>query len=80
MYEECPERQKDVARCDLLGLPWPLHGHILAELATCSGENVDGISGVQIGPGATPLTRMPFSTSASDRERVNATIAPFVDA
>jgi len=34
--------------------------------------------GVQIGPGATPFTRIPFSTSESASERVNATIAPFV--
>ncbi len=38
------------------------------------------MSGVQIGPGATPLTRMPLSTSACDSERVSATIAPLVAA
>ena len=36
------------------------------------------MSGVQIGPGATALTRMPFSISASDSERVIETIAPLV--
>jgi hypothetical protein len=36
------------------------------------------MSGVQIGPGATPFTRMPFSTSFFANERVKATIAPFV--
>jgi hypothetical protein len=44
-----------------------------------SPSKVAGISGVQIGPGATPFTRMPRSTSARDSERVNATIAPLVD-
>jgi len=31
------------------------------------------------GPGATPFTRMPFSARACDSERVNDTIAPFVE-
>jgi hypothetical protein len=38
-----------------------------------------GMSGVQIGPGATAFTRMPRSTRFSASERVNATIAPFVE-
>jgi len=37
-----------------------------------------GMSGVQTGPGATPLTRIPFSTSASESDRVKATMAPLV--
>jgi hypothetical protein len=40
---------------------------------------VDGISGGQIGPGATPFTRIPFLASACDSERVNAAIAPLVE-
>jgi hypothetical protein len=40
---------------------------------------VDGMSGVQIGPGATPLTRMPLSASACESERVKAVIAPLVE-
>ena len=35
------------------------------------------MSGVQIGPGATPLTRMPCPTSALASDRVKATIAPY---
>jgi len=46
--------------------------------ATLSAGNVDGISGVQIGPGATALTRIPRSAKAFDKERVNAAMAPFV--
>ena len=39
-----------------------------------------GFSGVQIGPGATPFTRMRRLTrsSFSESERMNAVIAPFV--
>ena len=48
------------------------------KLCTFLPGNVDGISGVQIGPGATPLTRIPFFTTAWASERVNVTIAPFV--
>ena len=39
---------------------------------------VAGWSGVQIGPGATAFTRMPFSIRFSDSERVKAVIAPLV--
>ena len=37
-----------------------------------------GLSGVQMGPGATAFTRMPSSMRFSDSERVNAVIAPLV--
>src|SRR5687768_8508777 len=47
--------------------------------ATLSASNVDGMSGVQMGPGATAFTRMPRSASESASERVNDTIAPLVD-
>ena len=39
----------------------------------------NGLSGVQIGPGATPFTRMPFSIRFFDKERVKAVIAPLVE-
>jgi hypothetical protein len=46
----------------------------------CSSK-LAGISGVQIGPGATPLTRIFFCFhSAWLRLRVKATIAPLVAA
>jgi hypothetical protein len=38
------------------------------------------MSGVQIGPGATAFTRIFFSARFSASDRVNPTIAPFVDA
>jgi hypothetical protein len=40
--------------------------------------NVEGISGVHIGPGATALTRMLRSARALASDRVNATMAPLV--
>jgi len=46
--------------------------------ATSSASKVDGINGVQIGPGATPLTRIPRSARFIDSERVKAVIAPLV--
>src|SRR4029079_6448935 len=38
----------------------------------------NGLSGVQMGPGATAFTRMPFLTRFFESERVNAVIAPLV--
>ena len=38
----------------------------------------NGLSGVQIGPGATPFTRIPSPTRFSESERVKAVIAPLV--
>src|SRR5262249_35654726 len=61
---------------------WAGQGDAIGTLAPCfatrSGSNEAGMSGVQIGPGATALTRMPSSIKASDSERVKLTIAPFV--
>jgi len=54
-------------------------GVSVPNFSTLSGGKVDGISGVQIGPGATPFTRMPFLISDWLSARVNATIAPLVD-
>src|SRR3954454_24074544 len=48
--------------------------------AAASGVVVDVISGVQTGPGATALTRMPRSISSFERPFVKVTIAPFVEA
>jgi hypothetical protein len=46
--------------------------------ATSSGLKLDGMSGVHIGPGATPFTLIPSFTSALASERVKVTIAPRV--
>jgi hypothetical protein len=62
------------------GSPARFSGTSEPNLATLSGGKVEGISGVQIGPGATPFTRMFFSARFSDSDRVKATIAPLVDA
>ena len=40
---------------------------------------VDGIKGVQTGPGAMALTRMPLPTCWLLKPRVKLTMAPFVD-
>ena len=44
------------------------------------GEPPNGLSGVQIGPGATPFTLMPSSIRFSESERVKAVMAPLVEA
>jgi hypothetical protein len=61
------------------GWPGRPMGTSLPKAATCSAGMVAGISGVQIGPGATALTRIPLPTSCWDRLRVKATIAPLVE-
>jgi hypothetical protein len=42
-------------------------------------SKVDGISGVQIGPGATAFTRIFFSASDCAGDRVKATTVPLVE-
>ena len=53
-------------------------GAFSPKCSTSCGSKLAGISGVHTGPGATALTRMPRLINCCDRERVNATIAPFV--
>ncbi len=55
-------------------------GAFSPNFATFSAGKDAGMSGVQIGPGATPFTRIFRSRSCCESERVNATIAPFVAA
>ena len=62
--------QHDVGRCQLRWLAGTFHRHILPEFFTASSFIVDGISGVQIGPGATALARMPFSARSCARPAV----------
>ena len=80
MYEPSARRQQHVAWRDFRRLAGPTERHLRAERRDLAGENDAGIRGVQIGPGATAFTRMPRAASACDRERVNATMAPFVAA
>jgi hypothetical protein len=54
-------------------------GTSLPNIATWSLGNDDGMSGVQTGPGATPLTRIFLLAKFDDNARVKAIIAPFVD-
>lgn len=56
-----------------------LHWHLGAEPAVSSLVKEAGISGVHIGPGATPLTRIPLPTSWRAIPLVKATMAPLVE-
>src|SRR5207247_6679891 len=64
----------DVGCCKLHRLTGRCIGTCLPKFFTASSGIVEGISGVQIGPGATALTRMPLSaafarqTAASDNQ------------
>ncbi|KAK0599122.1 hypothetical protein LWI29_002598 [Acer saccharum] len=55
--------QENIARSNLKRLSSSFHGDLQAELSTLLFVNDAGINGVQMGPGATPFTRIPFSTS-----------------
>ena len=60
------------------GCPGLCIGTCLPKFFTFSGGIVEGISGVQIGPGATQLTRMPFSASNWAKPPVKFWMAPLV--
>ena len=71
--------EEQEGRRDLVGLAGPPIGVSLPKsLISSGGWPPNGLSGVQIGPGATALTRMPSSTRFCDSERVKAVIAPLV--
>src|SRR4051794_4453054 len=78
MYDESSEARNRKHFATSCGCPGRFIGTSLPKVSTFSAGNVDGIKGVQIGPGATALTRIPFSISAIDSDRVKATMAPFV--
>lgn len=60
----------DIDRGKFGGLAWPPHRRIAAEfLKLLLTGAADTCSGVQIGPGATPLTRMPFDARCLARDR-----------
>src|SRR3546814_19045896 len=63
-----------------LGRPGRPIGVLSPKCSTFSGDAPPkGLSGVQMGPGATPFTRMPLPRRFSDRERVKAVMAPLVE-
>src|SRR5215218_4857315 len=62
------------------GCPARPSGVSSPKLATFSSGMVAGISGVQIGPGATLLTRIPFSPSSCARLAEKFAIAALVAA
>jgi hypothetical protein len=70
-------REEDVDGCEVARLRRPI-GLCSPKRATFSSGNDIGISGVHTGPGATALTRIPFSINSLARPFVNVTIAPLV--
>lgn len=53
-----------------MGVPYP-------KLITCSTGKLEGMIGVQTGPGETPFTRIPSLIKSSASDRVNVIMAPF---
>ncbi len=78
MYEESSQARNRKHGATSFGWPGRFIGVSAPKLFTLFSSKVDGISGVQIGPGATPWTRMPFSASDCASDRVNDVMAPFV--
>src|SRR6195952_5741021 len=60
------------------GWPGRFIGTCLPKFLTASFGIVEGIRGVQIGPGATALARIPFSASIWAKPPVKFWIAPLV--
>src|ERR1051326_2713859 len=79
MNEESSDARNTYEGAISSGSPARLRGTSAPNFSTFSGGNVDGIRGVQTGPGATAFTRIPFSASDNASDRVNATIAPLVE-
>src|SRR5688572_22255802 len=73
-------RQKDEDRCNFHWLRRSLERRLPAEATHWSGGRVAGMSGVQTGPGATALTRIPCSIASFDSAFVKLTIAALVGA
>ncbi len=72
-------RQIHVRRREFAGCPGRFISAESPNDSTLSAGKVDGMSGVQIGPGATPLTRIFFEAKLFAKARVNDVMAPFVD-
>ena len=67
-----------IAGATSLGCPGRPSVLDLPKRSTFSGGKDAGINGVQIGPGATPLTRIPRGANLCAIARMNDRIAPFV--
>ena len=78
MYDESSQARKRNEGATSFGWPGRFIGTFAPKLLTLAAEKVEGISGVQIGPGATPLTRMPFSTSAFANGRARVLAGAFL--
>ena len=73
-------RQHYVNGGQLTWLAGALDGDLLAEMLHFLGGIVDGIDGVQIGPGATQFTRIPFPASNWAKPPVKFWMAPLLAA
>src|SRR5690606_12195002 len=80
MYEASLLARKTKQGATSAGWPALPMGASVPNSATCLGLKVEGISGVQMGPGATAFTRIPFFINAAESERVKETKAPLVAA
>jgi hypothetical protein len=69
--------EKNVGGRQLSRLTRAFERRVLAKMLDPAGAIVDGISGVQIGLGATQLTRIPFSARSCARPAVELALAPF---
>jgi len=52
---------------------------LVPKVLTSFAEKEEGINGVQMGPGATPFTRIPFLINDNERDLVNVKTAPLVE-
>jgi hypothetical protein len=76
MKDESCERGKNITGNNLPVSPDLPGGTVDPYLDTFSSGKLADISCVQIGPAATPFTRMPLYASGSERVLVKTTMAP----
>jgi hypothetical protein len=79
MYDESSDARNTKLGAISSGWPGRPNGTSEPNVSTSFAGNVDGMSGVQIGPGATPFARIPLSASACENERVKDVIAPLIE-
>ena len=77
-YDASSDARYTYAPASSAGWPARPSGVLRPNSGSLSGQPVGGMSGVQIGPGATAFTRMPRGPSSSASAFVNATSAAFV--
>src|SRR5205823_957388 len=78
MWLASSEASSTKAGATSAGCPARLSGTCWPKLPTCSAGMVEGISGVQMGPGATLWARMPLSASSPARPAMKFAIPALV--